>query len=253
MKGITSNSVGRIAGKVGIVTGASAGIGRAVALRFAREGATVLAASRRATPIALPAEATGDVVPYACDVSDTAQVDSLIAECRRRYGRLDVVCHGAGFSTPPALLHETTLANWDAVMNVNLRGAFIVLKAVIPLMLESGGGSIINIASIGSFRASAGSAPYISSKGGMLMLTRTAALDYVKMNIWVNAVGPGVTDTEILNDVPAETRQKLLARVPMGRMGTSDEVASLALFLASDEATYITGASYVIDGGRSAG
>jgi NAD(P)-dependent dehydrogenase (short-subunit alcohol dehydrogenase family) len=120
-------------------------------------------------------------------------------------------------------------------------------------MMASGGGSIINMASIGSFRASPGSSPYIASKGGQLMLTRTAALEYVQDNIRVNAVCPGVTRTGILDNLPDDLMQTLSERVPMGRLCTPEEVASLALFLASDEASHITGASYIIDGGRSAG
>ena len=240
-------------GKVAIVTGASSGIGRAVALRFAAEGARVIAASRRATPLPLPAEATGELSSSTCDVSDPVQVASLVEECRRRYGRLDVLCNNAGIGSAPAPIHETTLEDWDAVMNVNLRGAFIVLKYAIPLMRASGGGAIVNMASVGSFRASPGSAPYITSKGGMLMLTRTAALDYVRENIRVNAVCPGVTETGILEGVSPDMLEMLSARVPMGRLGTADEVASLTLFLVSDEAMHITGASYLIDGGRCAG
>ena len=126
------------------------------------------------------------------------------------------------------------------------------MKHTLPLMLESGGGSIVNMASIGSFRATPGSAAYITSKGGLLMLTRTAALEYVNDGIRVNAVCPGVTRTEILAKVSEEFQQMLTARVPMGRMGTPEEVAALTLFLASDEASYVTGAAYVIDGGRGA-
>lgn len=245
--------MGRLEGKVSIVTGASAGIGKAVALRFAHEGARVLAVARGETVDSLVAESGGRIDTLRCDVSDPAQVAMLADECRRRYGRLDVLCNNAGIgSKPNTRIHEVDLADWDRVMNTNLRGAFLVLKHTLPLMLESGGGAIVNMASIGSFRATPGSAPYITSKGGMLLLTRTAALEYVNDNIRVNAVCPGVTETEILTNVPQEIKDMLVARVPMGRMGTPDEVASLTLFLCTDEASYITGAAYVIDGGRGA-
>lgn len=244
---------GRIEGKVALVTGASTGIGRAVALRFAQEGARVLAVARGEAVEKLAAESGGAIQPLRCDVSDPAQVERMADECRKRFGRLDVLCNNAGFGSPvQSRIHELDIAEWDRVMATNLRGAFLVLKYTIPLMLASGGGSIVNMASIGSFRATPGSSAYITSKGGMLLLTRTAALEYVNDNIRVNAVCPGVTKTEILQNAPAELQEMLVARVPMGRMGTPEEVASLTLFLASDEASYTTGAAYIIDGGRGA-
>jgi NAD(P)-dependent dehydrogenase (short-subunit alcohol dehydrogenase family) len=244
---------GRLEGKCALVTGASTGIGRAVALRFAREGARVLGVARGAAVEALAADSEGRVETLRCDVAEPAQVAAMAQECRRRFGRLDVLCNNAGVGGKTSVrIHELDVDDWDRVLGINLRGAFLVLKHTIPLMLESGGGSIVSMASIGSFRASPGSSAYITSKGGLLMLTRTAALEYVNDGIRVNAVCPGVTRTEILAKVPDEYQQMLTARVPMGRMGTPEEVAALTLFLASDEASYITGAAYVIDGGRGA-
>ena len=245
--------MGRLEGKIALVTGASTGIGRAVALRFAREGARVIAVARGEALATLRAEANGAIDPQRCDVADPAQVAALAAYCRNEYGRLDVLCNNAGVGGRSNVrIHELDLEDWDRVLGTNLRGAFLVLKHLIPLMLAAGGGSIVNMASIGSFRATPGSAAYITSKGGLLLLTRTAALEYVKDNIRVNAVCPGVTRTEILDKVPEEFQQMLTSRVPMGRMGTPEEVAALTLFLASDEASYITGAAYIIDGGRGA-
>jgi NAD(P)-dependent dehydrogenase (short-subunit alcohol dehydrogenase family) len=245
----------RLPDKIAIVTGASSGIGRAIALRFAAEGACVIAVARRMEALqSLATEAQGDVVPYACDVSQPEAVAALGEFCRKRYGRLDVLANNAGIGgESKKRLHELSLESFDRVMNVNVRGAFLVLRQAVVLMLESGGGAIVNMASIGSFRASPGSGAYITSKGALLMMTRTAALEYVKDNIRVNAVCPGVVRTSILDDAPPDVIQMLQARVPQGRMGTPEEVASVALFLASDEASHVTGASYFVDGGRGAG
>jgi NAD(P)-dependent dehydrogenase (short-subunit alcohol dehydrogenase family) len=247
--------VGRLDGKVAIVTGASTGIGRAVALRFVAEGARVLAVARRIVGLDEPVrDSAGALEAYSCDVGDPAQVAAMAAHCQARFGRLDVLCNNAGIGgKSQTRIHELDVADWDAVMQTNVRGAFLVLKHCIPLMLASGGGAIANMASIGSFRATPGSSAYITSKGAMLLLTRTAALEYVNDNIRVNAVCPGVTATEILRGLPPDLMQTLTSRVPMGRMCTPEEVAALTLFLVSDEASAITGAAYVIDGGRSAG
>ena len=213
----------------------------------------MLGVARGAAVEALTAESDGRIETLCCDVSDPAQVARLANHCRERFGRLDVLCNNAGVGGRTSVrIHELEVDDWDRVLGTNLRGAFLVMKHTLPLMLESGGGSIVNMASIGSFRATPGSSAYITSKGGLLMLTRTAALEYVNDGIRVNAVCPGVTRTEILAKVPDEFQQMLTSRVPMGRMGTPEEVAALTLFLASDEASYITGAAYIIDGGRGA-
>jgi NAD(P)-dependent dehydrogenase (short-subunit alcohol dehydrogenase family) len=245
---------GRLANKIALVTGASTGIGRAVVLRFAAEGATVIGVARHDNIEKLTTDSGGGALGWRCDVDDAAQVAALIKRIRERYGRLDVVCNNAGIGGKPnTRIHELDVEDFDRVIHTNLRGAFLVLKYSIPLLLASGGGSIVNMASVGSFLASPGSAAYITSKGGMLLLTRTAALEYVKDNIRVNAVCPGVTATEILASSSPEMVRMLTSRSPMGRMVTSEEVASLTLFLASDEASAITGSAYIIDCGRHAG
>jgi NAD(P)-dependent dehydrogenase (short-subunit alcohol dehydrogenase family) len=243
----------RLSGKYAVVTGASTGIGRAVALRFAAEGAHVLAIARSESIEALPRLGEGKIEAGRFDISVPEQAEAVFALCRKVFGRMDVLCNCAGIGGPPKVrVHEVPVENFDRVINTNLRGAFLVLKYGIALMLESGGGSVVNMASIGSFRASYGSSPYLSSKGGMMMLTRAAALDYIKDNIRINAVCPGVTRTEMLDGLDEDYIGVLSARVPMGRMATPEEVASVALFLASDEASHVTGSSYCVDGGRGA-
>ena len=246
--------MGRLQGKVAFVTGASSGIGHAVARRFAAEGAKVFAVARRPQIDSIGGEFPGDVVGFRADMSDPAAVTAAMEACRARFGRLDILCNNAGTGSAPGIrIHEVALEDWDRVMNTNLRGAFLVMRGAIPLMLACGGGSIVTMASIGSFRATPGSSPYISSKGGLLLLTRTAALEYARDNIRVNAVCPGLTHTAILDSLSEQQLAELAAQLPLGRMNTAEEVASLTLFLASDEASGITGASYVIDGGRGAG
>lgn len=245
----------RIEGKIAIVTGAGAGIGKAVALRFAQEGAHVIAADVTEHVLAVVAEPsahTGRIEGRICDISNAEHVAQLMEFCRARYGRLDILVNNAGIGTKNCpRLHEVTLEQWDRVIDVNQRGAFLAMKYAIPLML-AGGGSIINTASVGAFVATKNSIAYLASKGAMLMMTRAAALEYRSNGIRVNAICPGMTRTSIFDGLPEDKMAALLARTE-ARMIEPDEVANLALFLASDESKAITGASYVIDDGRTAG
>ncbi|MGF6931119.1 NAD(P)-dependent dehydrogenase (short-subunit alcohol dehydrogenase family) [Paraburkholderia sp. UCT70] len=226
--------------------------GGAIALRFAAEGAKVIAVSVSDAGKDV-AEVDSRVEFYRGDVSQPEAVQAMVEHCRARYGRLDVLVNNAGRADPnPLRIHEVPVESWDQTIAVNVRGAFLVLKYAIPLMLASGGGSIVNIASMGSFRGSPRSSAYITSNGAMLMLTRTAALEYVKDHIRVNALCPGVIETDMVRDAHPDVRELLQSRIPLGRMGTPEEVASFALFLGSDEASFVTGGAYVIDGGRSA-
>lgn len=243
----------RLEGKVCIVTGGGRGIGKAIVLRFAQEGAKVIAVSLSDSGKAVAAQAGSAVEFYKADVSSPEQVQALVEHCRAHYGRLDVLVNNAGKGHDAHRLHEIPLEVWDDVITTNLRGAFVVMKYGLTLMLESGGGSIVNMASVASFRATPTFGAYIASKHGILALTRNAALEYAKDKIRVNAVCPGVTRTELLDQAPEEARQFLATQVPQGRLGEPEDVANLALFLASDEATHINGGAYVIDGGRCAG
>jgi len=240
-------------GKIAVVTGAGNGLGEAVALRLARDGVHVVAVTASDTGRRTAERAEGSMEFFRCDVADEAQVIALFDHCRRKFGRVDILVNNAGIGNGvQARVHETELAEFDRVMNVNVRGAFLVLKHALALMLECGGGNVVNMASIGSHRATPYSSPYITSKGAMLMLSRTAALEYAKDNIRVNAVCPGVIRTPLVEQQSQELKDFLTAQVPQGRIGTAEEVAALCAFLASDEAPHITGADYLIDGGRSA-
>ncbi|MGH8446337.1 MAG: SDR family NAD(P)-dependent oxidoreductase [Solimonas sp.] len=241
----------RFTGKVALVTGAGAGIGRAVALRLAAEGARVFAVSRGANVEALES-AGGDIVPYRADVAEPEQVARMVAGCVARCGRIDVLCNNAGISHGGTPLHEIDLELWDRILAVNLRGAFIVMKEVLPVMMRQGGGAIVNMSSVGGKRPSLGSGAYIVGKAGLDMLTRQAALEYVAHGIRVNAVAPGTIATPMVAAAAPGVIDGKRAITPMKRLGTAEEIAAVTAFLASDEASYVTGAIYAADGGRCA-
>jgi len=244
--------VGRLEGKIAIVTGAGTGIGEAVALRFTHEGARVIGVGRSERVLGVAQRAGERMEGRRCDVSDPAAVATLMDYCRSRYGRLDVLVSNAAISPIFPRLHEVSLDAWDEVINVNQRGAFLMLKYALPLMIDSGGGAIVNMASIGAFRASPNASAYLTSKGALVSMTRAAAIEYLKDGIRCNAVCPGMTRTAIFDKVSGEQMARLLARTPGIRMTEPEEVANLTLFLCSDEASAITGSVYLIDGGRGA-
>lgn len=244
----------RLAGKVALVTGAASGIGKACMERLATEGATVIAIDRNENKLAAAASAaSASIVPVVCDIAEPAAIDQMVSKVMARFGAIHILVNNAGIGNPRrAKLHEQPIEDWDTVMAVNVRAMFLMQRAIIPHMLEQGGGSIINMASIGSFRATALSSPYITSKGAVLMMTRAAAVDYATDNIRINAVCPGTTNTDILASTSQEVIDMLVARTPQRALVEPQEVAALVAFLASDEAPHITGGSYLIDAGRSA-
>lgn len=254
---------GRVAGKVALVTGSGTGIGRAVCLRLAEEGANVVVTSRTAAHV----EETCDEVERAgserplgrtLDVADPEAIDALVQNVAERYRRIDIVSNNAGIDfahEPPA--DAITNAEWDEMLGVNLSGPFYVCRAAIPHMPR--GGSIVNMGSTNSVFARPNAAAYVASKGGLLQLTRALALDLAPRGIRANCICPGVIDTPLTElflrkaDDPEALRREYAASNPLNRLGTPREVANCVLFLASEEASFVTGEALFVDGGSGAG
>lgn len=248
----------RLSGKVTIVTGASAGIGLACARRFAEEGAKVVLADineERGQAAAAALKDEGHEALFVrCDVGDKAQVDSLIAAAVDAFGRLDVMIANAGIVHGSDFL-DLTEEDFDRVLRVNLKGVFLCGQAAARRMAEQGGGgAIINMSSINAVVAIPTITPYVVAKGGVNQLTKTMALALADKGIRVNAIGPGSIMTEVLQAVnsDAAARAKILSRTPLGRVGEPEEIAGVAVFLASDDSSYVTGQCIYADGGRLA-
>ena len=241
--------MGRLDGKVCVITGAKGGIGAASAELFAREGATVVG-------VDLDGDSPGDLA-LACDVTDEDAVRDLYAQVREQYGHIDVLFNNAGISpNDDASVLETAYEAWQRVQDVNLKSVFLCCKHGIPHLIDAGGGSVINTA---SFVATMGSATsqisYTASKGGVLALSRELGVEFAKRGVRVNALCPGAVDTPLLRELyakdPEEAARRLI-HVPMGRFAHASELANAALFLASDEASYVTATTFMVDGGISA-
>lgn len=244
---------GRLEGKAAIVTGAGSGIGLAIARLFAAEGARVVVADVSGREQEVADELGPPALPFHFDVAEETQADALVAAAVERFGRLDVLCNNAGLGGELASVHETRLDTIDEILRVNLRGAFIVMQKSIAQMLRNGGGSIVNTASIASFQSTPGHSIYSASKGGVMAMTRAAAVEYGDRNIRVNALCPGSVATPMIASAPEPLLASLKARIPMGRFGTPEEMARVALFLAGEDASFITGQGIIADGGRIAG
>jgi len=248
---------GRLAGKVAVITGAGSGIGRAAALLFAEEGARVVVADRSGQQREVAAQIGDAAVAADVDVAVAADVQRMIETAERRFGRLDVLCNNAGFGGPRKPLTEQDEATFDDVIAVNLKGVFLGMKYGIASMLRTGGGSVVNTASAAGLVGWKNHSVYGAAKGGVVQMTKAAALDYATQAVRVNAVCPGMTWTGLSgqtreNPVPPPDAPPMKAQ-PMHRWGLPSELAAAMLFLASDESSFITGVALPVDGGYVVG
>ena len=248
--------MGRLQGKVAVVTGAGSGIGRAAAVLFAAEGARVVCADVSGREDETAAGIGAAALAVRADVSRSDDVVRMIGAAESEWGGLDVLFNNAGFGGPIVPLAEQTEENFDNVLAVNLKGVFLGMKYGIAAMLRSGGGSVINTASAAGLVGWKGHSAYSAAKGGVVQMTKSAALDYAEAGVRVNAICPGMTWTGLVAASATHPVPPPDARVPpqpMARWGLPDELAAAALFLASDESSFITGAAIPVDGGYVAG
>jgi NAD(P)-dependent dehydrogenase (short-subunit alcohol dehydrogenase family) len=241
-------------GKTAIVTGAGSGIGKAIALLYAKEGARVVVSDIMETTAAETAgeikSGGGVAIVVKADTGNADDCKNLVDQAVRELGGLHIAVNNAGIAGPIQPLGEYPIEGWEKVISVNLSGVFYCMRYQIPAMLASGGGSIVNISSILGKVASKGSAAYVSAKHGVVGLTEAAALEYADQKIRVNSIGPGYILTPMLtNNLDEATMKSVAGLHPMGRLGTAEEVAELALWLNSDKASFVTGSYYSIDGG----
>ena len=250
---------GQLKGKVAVVTGAGEGQGRATALLFAREGAKVIAGDISGNQKDTAAEGGANISPVQCDVSQPDEVEAMIREAMSRHGRLDILCNVAGIALGGGMIGDEDPEKWDRVQDVNLKGVFLGIKYGAPAIVESGGGSIVNWASIGGLISSGVAPAYSASKAGVINLTRNAAIQYSPLGVRVNCICPGFVLTPMIGKSSAPqtpaAREKMLetmrAKSLFGVEHTAEEIAGVALFLCSPTARLITGVALPVDGGWS--
>jgi NAD(P)-dependent dehydrogenase (short-subunit alcohol dehydrogenase family) len=240
-------------GKTALVTGAASGIGRAVALRYGQHGANVMVSDiDEAQGLQVVAELTAigaEAHFYRANVGDAAQCRALVQATVAAFGTLDVACNNAGITGELSLTADYSLEGWQRIINVNLNSVFFCLKYELEVMLKQGSGAIINMSSILGQVGTPTLAGYVAAKHGVIGLTQTAAQEYAAQGIRINAVGPGYIDTPLLGAFSAETKAGLVALHPIGRLGKSEEVAELVVWLSSEKASFVTGSYYPVDGG----
>jgi NAD(P)-dependent dehydrogenase (short-subunit alcohol dehydrogenase family) len=251
----------KLAGKVALVTGAGSGIGQAIAILFAAEGARVgvgdYAVDGGAATVDSIRKAGGEAEFLQLDVSRSADVQRTINSVLQRWSRLDILCNNAGIGVAATVV-DTAEEDWDRTIAVDLKGVFLGCKYAIPAMLEHGGGVIVNTASVAGQVGVLNRAAYCAAKAGVVGLTKSVAVDYVTQNIRVNAICPGTVDSPWIQRIlsaqpdPVGERQRMVERQPMGRMGQPEEIARAALYLACDDSAFVTGTALIIDGGLMA-
>lgn len=251
----------RVSGKVAIITGGGTGIGRACALTLAREGAKVALAARRRDKLEAVvreiATAGGEAITLECDVTEKVSVEHAVRAAEERFGKLHIIVNNAG-TVHVGTVEETSDADWARLISVNLTGTFLMSRAGVPALRHAGGGSIINIGSYLGIVAIKQRAAYCASKGGVTLLTKAMALDHAHENIRVNCICPALVETEMamgaISRMPDPAAYKRLreSQIPIGRMGSPEDIANLALYLASDESSWMTGVALPLDGGVTA-
>jgi 2-keto-3-deoxy-L-fuconate dehydrogenase len=255
---VSGTTRGTLDGKVALVTGGGSGIGRAISILFASEGARVATASRTLAHAEETARLAGhDTLALRADVSEVDDVQKMVDQTLERFGRIDILCNNAGIGTTKNIV-EVEPDEWDRVFAVNVRGVYLCTRAVLPQMLQRHEGIIINIASVLGLVGVPNRAAYCASKGAVITLTKQVATDFAGQGIRCNCICPGTVDSPWVgrlldaNDDPASARHALEQRHPLGRLATTDEIAHAALYLASDHAAFMTGSALVMDGGQLA-
>ncbi len=253
----------RLAGKVALVTGAGSGIGKAIAIALAREGAKVALAGRRKEKLDETAaeiwkgDPSAETLPVVCDITRSVETNAVVAQVEQTLGKLNVLVNNAG-ALSVTTIETITEEEWDSVISTNLKGPFLMSRAVLPAMRRAGGGSIVNIGSALGLVAVKDRAAYCASKGGVTSLTKALALDHAKDNIRVNCICPSVVETDLIRDLFASSeagrlaKEARIATIPAGRFGKPQDIAGLAVFLASDESSWMTGTAIPVDGGLTA-
>lgn len=251
---------GRLEAKIALITGASSGIGKATALAFAREGAAVVAAARREVETEETArrirDAGGRAIAVATDVSDERQVQALVDTAIRTFGRIDIAFNNAGVFGAEPPVHEVAADYWDSIMGINLKGTWLCMKHEIAAMLAQGSGSIVNMSSTAGLTGWSAAPLYAASKFGVIGLTKSAALQYAQAGIRINAVCPAFTRIESIDSMVAQVPRadrKMKASIPLGRLGTMEEIAEAVVWLSSEAASFCVGHALVLDGGQTLG